>query len=117
MKDEYGIEPKIEHYGCMVNLLGLAGRLEEAYEFVKNMMIEPDPILWGALLGACRLHGYLDLGEKIAEFLVGHNLANSGTYILLSKMYAAKGNWEEVARIRTLMKNQGVQKEPGCSSI
>ncbi|XWS33546.1 hypothetical protein CRYUN_Cryun22dG0092300 [Craigia yunnanensis] len=117
MRDEYEIEPKIEHYGCVVNLLGRAGRLEEAYELVKNMKIEPDPILWGALLGACRLHGNLDLGEKIAEFLVGHNLANSGTYILLSNMYAAKGNWEGVARIRTLMKDSGVQKEPGCSSI
>ncbi|EOX91580.1 Tetratricopeptide repeat (TPR)-like superfamily protein [Theobroma cacao] len=117
MKDEYGIEPKIEHYGCMVNLLGRAGRLEEAYELAKNMKIEPDPILWGALLGACRLHGNIDLGEKIVEFLVGHNVANSGTYILLSNMYAAKGNWEGVARIRTLMKDSGVQKEPGCSSI
>ncbi|MBA0620250.1 hypothetical protein Godav_006006 [Gossypium davidsonii] len=114
---EYEIEPKIEHYGCMVNLLGRAGRLEEAYELVKNMKVEPDPILWGALLGACRLHGNLELGEKIAEYLVSHNLANSGTYILLSNMYAAKGDWEEVARIRTLMKDSGVQKEPGCSSI
>ncbi|XVE82868.1 hypothetical protein DITRI_Ditri16bG0040100 [Diplodiscus trichospermus] len=117
MRDEYEIEPKIEHYGCMVNLLGRAGRLEEAYELVKNMKIEPDPILWGALLGACRLHSNLDLGEKIAEFLVDHNLANSGTYILLSNMYAAKGDWEGVARIRTLMKDSGVHKEPGCSSI
>ncbi|KAL1066968.1 hypothetical protein V6Z11_D12G098000 [Gossypium hirsutum] len=117
MREEYEIEPKIEHYGCMVNLLGRAGRLEEAYELVRNMKVEPDPILWGALLGACRLHGNLELGEKIAEYLVSHNLANSGTYILLSNMYAAKGDWEEVARIRTLMKDSGVQKEPGCSSI
>ncbi|KAB2051778.1 hypothetical protein ES319_A12G077500v1 [Gossypium barbadense] len=117
MREEYEIEPKIEHYGCMVNLLGRAGRLEEAYELVKNMKVEPDPILWGALLGACRLHGNLELGEKIAEYLVSHNLANSGTYILLSNMYAAKGDWEDVARIRTLMKDSGVQKEPGCSSI
>ncbi|XP_022740228.1 pentatricopeptide repeat-containing protein ELI1, chloroplastic [Durio zibethinus] len=117
MRDEYDIEPKIEHYGCMVNLLGRAGQLEEAYELVKNMKMEPDPVLWGALLGACRLHGNLDMGEKIAESLVGHNLANSGTCILLSNMYAAKGNWEGVARIRTLMKDSGVQKEPGCSSI
>ncbi|XVF17588.1 hypothetical protein REPUB_Repub10bG0136500 [Reevesia pubescens] len=93
MKDEYGIEPKIEHYGCMVNLLGRAGRLEEA------------------------LHGNLDVGEKISEFLVGHNLANSGTYIPLSNMYATKGNWDGVVRIRTSMKDSGVQKEPGCSSI
>ncbi|OMP01870.1 hypothetical protein COLO4_11506 [Corchorus olitorius] len=117
MENEYGIEPKVEHYGCMVNLLGRAGQLEEAYDLVKNMKRESDPILWGALLGACRLHDNLELGEKIAEFLVSRNIANSGTYILLSNMYAAKGKWEEVARIRTLMKESGVTKEPGCSSI
>lgn len=117
MKDEYGIEPKIEHYGCMVNLLSRAGQLEEAYEFVKNMKIDPDPVLWGTLLGACRLHGNITLGEEIAEFLLGQNLANSGTFILLSNIYAAAGNWDGVARVRTLMKHSGIQKEPGCSSI
>ncbi|KAB5547864.1 hypothetical protein DKX38_011270 [Salix brachista] len=117
MKDEYGIEPKVEHYGCMVNLLGRAGQLEEAYELVKNMDIEQDPVLWGTLLGACRLHGNIALGERIAEYLVSQNLANSGTYVLLSNIYAAAGNWEGVARVRTLMKESGVEKEPGCSSV
>ncbi|KAK3221578.1 hypothetical protein Dsin_008603 [Dipteronia sinensis] len=117
MQDEYAIEPKNEHYGCMVNLLGRAGQIEEAYELVKNMKIEPDSVLWGTLLGACTLHGNIGLGEKIAEFLVSQNLANSGTCILLSNIYAAKGNWDGVARVRTLMKEIGVQKEPGCSSI
>ncbi|XP_015867371.3 pentatricopeptide repeat-containing protein ELI1, chloroplastic [Ziziphus jujuba] len=117
MKDEYGIEPKIEHYGCMVNLLSRAGHLEEAYALVKNMNIEADPVLWGTLLGACTLHGNIALGEEIAEFLVSRDLANSGTYILLSNIYAAAGNWEGVARVRSLMKDGGIQKEPGCSSI
>ncbi|GLU20087.1 hypothetical protein SLE2022_363020 [Rubroshorea leprosula] len=117
MKDEYGVEPKIEHYGCMVNLLGRAGRLEEAHDLAMNMKIEPDPILWGALLGACRLHGNLALGEEIADFLVSRSMANSGTYVLLANMYAAKGNWEAAARVRTLMKDSGVEKEPGFSSI
>ncbi|KAB2617775.1 pentatricopeptide repeat-containing protein [Pyrus ussuriensis x Pyrus communis] len=117
MKDEYGIEPKIEHYGCMVNLLSRAGQLEEAYEFVKKIKIDPDPVLWGTLLGACRLHGNIALGEEIAEFLLGQNLANSGTYILLSNIYATVGNWDGVARVRALMKSSGIQKEPGCSSI
>lgn len=117
MKDEYGIEPKIEHYGCMVNLLSRAGHVEEAYELVKNMKIEADPVLWGTLLGACRLHGNIGLGEEIAEFLVNRDLANSGTYILLSNIYAAAGNWEGVARVRCMMKDSGIQKEPGCSSI
>ncbi|KAH6824289.1 Tetratricopeptide repeat superfamily protein [Perilla frutescens var. hirtella] len=117
MKDEYGIKPKVEHYGCMVNLLGRAGHLEEAYELVKSMSIDADPVLWGTLLGACRLHKDIALGEKIVQFLVGCGLANSGTYILLSNIYAAAGNWDDVARIRAMMKQSGVQKEPGCSSV
>ncbi|CAK9138255.1 unnamed protein product [Ilex paraguariensis] len=117
MKDEFGIEPKIEHYGCMVNLLGRAGHLKEAYQLVKDMKIAPDPVLWGTLLGACRLYGNIGLAEEVVRFLVDHNLANSGTYILLSNIYAATGHWDGVARMRTLMKDSGVQKEPGCSSI
>ncbi|XP_058081413.1 pentatricopeptide repeat-containing protein ELI1, chloroplastic [Magnolia sinica] len=117
MKDEYGIEPKIEHYGCMVDLLGRAGLLEEAYELVKSMPIEPDLVLWGSLLGACKLHKNMNLGETIAEFLLDKGLANSGTYILLSNIYAMAGKWDAVGRVRTMMKDSGVQKEPGCSSI
>lgn len=117
MKYEYGIEPKVEHYGCMVNLLGRAGHLEEAYQLVKNMKIEPDPVLWGTLLGACRLHRNVALGEEIAEFLMSRNIASSGTYILLSNIYASAGNWDGVAKARTWMKESGVHKEPGCSSI
>ena len=117
MRDKYGIEPKIEHYGCMVNLLGRAGHLEEAYGLVKNMTIAADPVLWGTLLGCCRLHVNIKLGEEIAKFLVDQKLANSGTYVLLSNMYAATGNWEGVAKMRTLMKEHGIEKEHGCSSI
>lgn len=117
MKDEYHIEPKIEHYGCMVNLLGRAGHLDEAYKLIKSMKINPDPVLWGTLLGACRLHGNTVLGERIAELLLSQNLADSGTYVLLSGMYAAAGNWDGAAKVRARMKDSGVQKEPGCSSI
>lgn len=117
MKREYKIQPKIEHFGCMVNLLGRAGHLQEAYDLVKNMEIDPDPVLWGTLLWACRLHNEIFLGEQIAEFLVSHNLASSGTYILLSNIYAAAKNWDGVAKVRSLMKDCGVEKEPGCSVI
>ncbi|KAK7852995.1 pentatricopeptide repeat-containing protein eli1 [Quercus suber] len=95
----------------------ITGHLEEAYVLVKNMNTELDPVLWGILLAACRIHDNIALGEEIAEFLIGKNLANSGTYILLSNIYAAAVNWDGVARVRTLMKDSGVQKEPGCSSI
>lgn len=101
----------------MVNLLGRVGQLKEAFELVKCMTIKPDPIVWSTLLGVCRLHRNNDLAEEIVEFLVGRNLANSGTYVLLSNIYAATGNWNGVARVRTMMKDSGLQKEPGCSSI
>ncbi|OIT38086.1 PREDICTED: pentatricopeptide repeat-containing protein ELI1, chloroplastic-like [Nicotiana attenuata] len=117
LMDKYRIEPKIEHYGCMVNLLGRAGQLEEAYEFVNSMKIDSDPILWGTLLTACRIHGNIRLAEKIMEFLVQQDLATSGTYVLLSNIYASAGDWDGVAKVRALMKSSGVDKEPGCSSI
>nr|UPT49104.1 pentatricopeptide repeat protein AaPPR191 [Agave angustifolia] len=117
MEKDYGIEPKIEHYGCMVDLLGRAGLVEEAYELVQSMRIKPDSVLWGSLMGACRLHKKMALAEKIADYLVNSGQANSGTYVLLSNIYAALGNWKEVNRVRSLMKESGVQKEPGCSSI
>ncbi|XP_071689088.1 pentatricopeptide repeat-containing protein ELI1, chloroplastic-like [Rutidosis leptorrhynchoides] len=117
MKTKYGIEPTIEHYGCMVNLLGRAGYLEQAYELVKNMKVHPDPVIWGTLLDSCALYKNVALAEEIVKFLVDYKLANSGTYILLSNLYAAISNWAGVARMRTMMKDHGVQKEPGCSSI
>ncbi|CAN4126056.1 unnamed protein product [Withania somnifera] len=117
LMERYWIEPKIEHYGCMVNLLGRAGQLEEAYEFVKSMKIDSDPILWGTLLSACRIHGDLRLAEKIMEFQVEQDFATSGTYVLLSNIYAATGDWDGVAKVRALMKRSGIDKEPGCSSI
>ncbi|KAL2539669.1 Pentatricopeptide repeat-containing protein ELI1 [Abeliophyllum distichum] len=117
MKDQYGIKPKVEHYGCMVSLLGRAGQLEEAYKLVNSMNNDADPVLWGTLLGACTLHRNIHMGEKIVELLIERGLANSGTYVLLSNLYASVGNWDGVARVRAMMKQSGVQKEPGCSSI
>ncbi|CAI8583132.1 unnamed protein product [Vicia faba] len=117
MKNEYEMEPRVEHFGCMVNLLGRAGHLQEAYDLVRCMKIDPDPVLWGTLLWACRLHNNISLGEEIAEFLLSSDLASSGTYVLLSNIYAASGNWVGAAKVRSLMKDSGVEKEPGCSII
>lgn len=117
MKNEYKMEPRVEHFGCMVNLLGRAGRLQEAYDLVRSMNIDPDPVIWGTLLWACRLHNNISLGEEIAEFLLSNDLASSGTYVLLSNIYAAAGNWDGAAKVRSLMKDSGVEKEPGCSII
>jgi pentatricopeptide repeat protein len=117
MEQEYGIDPKIEHYGCMVDLLGRAGLVDEAFHLVQSMTLTPDAVLWVSLLAACRLHKNMALGQQIADYLVAKGLANSGMYILLSNIYAAVGKWEQVAQVRSMMKASGIQKEPGCSAI
>lgn len=118
MEKEYQMEPKIEHYGCMVDLLGRAGLIEEAYDLIQGMKkIEPDAVMWSSLLSSCRLHNNMSLGERIANHVVSKGIANSGTYVLLSNIYAAVGNWENVNWVRQLMKESGVEKEPGCSAI
>ncbi|XP_062188031.1 pentatricopeptide repeat-containing protein ELI1, chloroplastic-like [Phragmites australis] len=117
MEQEYGIEPKIEHYGCMVDLLGRAGLIEEAFDLAQSVKMKPDAVMWVSLLAACRLHKNLALGQRIADYLVARGLANSGMYILLSNIYAAVGKWQEVGRVRSMMKASGIHKEPGCSSI
>ncbi|TXG55682.1 hypothetical protein EZV62_020938 [Acer yangbiense] len=117
MAKDHGIEPHIEHYGCMVDLLGRVGRPEEAYNFITSMKMAPDHIMLGALLSACKIHGNLELGEKIAKTLLDCGKADSGTYTLLSNVYALSGKWKEAAQMRAKMKEAGIRKEPGCSSI
>lgn len=117
MTRDYGIEPQIEHYGCIVDLLSRVGRPEEAYDFITNMKIAPDHIMLGSLLSACKIHGKLQLGEQIAKRLLDCRSADSGIYVLLSNAYASSGKWKEAVQIRAKMKEAGVQKEPGCSSI
>jgi len=117
MKIVYGLEPKNEQYACMVDLLGRAGKLEQALEFIKEMPIEPDVSVWGALLGACRIHSNMDLGIYAAEKLFELDTKDAGYYILLSNLYAATGRWNDVKKIRELMKSRGLQKPPGCSWV
>lgn len=117
MTKVFSVEPRIEHYGCMVDLLGRVGCLDEAYEFISRMRIQPDHVIWGTLLSACKMHRNLDLAEKVAEILIESDAADSGTYVLLSNVYASFGKWREAVGIRSKMKEYGIQKEPGCSSI
>lgn len=116
MKCTYQVEPGIEHYACMVDLLGRAGRVDEAMELVEKMPMEPDAIVWGALLGACRNHMKLDLAEVAVEKLAKLEPKNAGPYVLLSHMYATKGRWRDVEVLRKKI-NRRVIKFPGCSWI
>lgn len=117
MRRVFGIEPKLEHYACMIDLLGRVGLLEEALELIRGMPMEPDEAGWGALLNACRMHGNVDVGKHAAEHLLRLNPADSGVYALLSNMYATRNRWNDVKMVRMMMRDRGVKKTPGCSSI
>ncbi|KNA19621.1 hypothetical protein SOVF_060170 [Spinacia oleracea] len=112
-----GLNPRIEHYGCMVDLLGRNGLLKEAEKFIRDMNMKPDAVIWKALLGACKLHNDIEMGRRVAKHLMEMAPSDSGSYIALSNMYASLGEWDEVARIRLLMKDRDVRKDPGCSWI
>ncbi|CAL5333724.1 unnamed protein product [Camellia sinensis] len=117
MQEEYGIKPSLKHYGCMVDLLGRAGYLEKAYSFVKNIPLRPDASVWGALLGACRIHGDVELGKFASEHLFEVDSENVGYYVLLSNIYANVGKWEGADEVRSLARDRGLKKTPGWSSI
>lgn len=117
MNTEFGIEPNLEHYACLVDLLGRAGRIEEALRIVKKMPMKPSASIWGSLLNACRLHGYVPLAEVIAKELFMIEPENSGNYIMLSNVYANASMWKEVKMMRELMEKKGMKKEVGCSWI
>ncbi|XP_015961408.1 pentatricopeptide repeat-containing protein At1g56690, mitochondrial isoform X1 [Arachis duranensis] len=117
MKYKYQVEPGIEHYACMVDLLGRAGKVNEAMKLIEKMPMEPDAIVWGSLLGACRTHMKLDLAEVAVEKLAQLEPKNAGPYVLLSHMYATKGRWRDVEVLRGKIKARSVIKLPGCSWI
>ncbi|KAJ8749513.1 hypothetical protein K2173_025708 [Erythroxylum novogranatense] len=117
MKSKYQLEPWPEHYVCLVDLLGRANHLEDAYHFVKSMRIAPTAEIWCALLGACRVHSNKELGEIAAQKLLDLNLDNAGNYVLVSNVFAARGKWDDVEDVRLRMKGSGLKKNPGCSWI
>ncbi|XP_074269742.1 pentatricopeptide repeat-containing protein At3g29230-like [Silene latifolia] len=117
MERDYGLVPQIEHYGCLIDLLGRGGRLEEALKVVRNMAMEPNAIIWGTLLGACRVHNAVELGGEVLQHLIKLNLDDTGNLSTLSNIYAAAGDWDNVANVRRAMKSIGVQKPSGASSI
>ena len=116
MKD-YGVEPRVVHYTCMVDLLGRAGLLEETKRFVSSMPVEADAGTWGALFGACRIYGNVELGELAAKEVMKLEPADASPYVLLSNIYAAAGQWDQVSFIRHMMQERGIRKEPGVSWI
>ncbi|GMN46268.1 hypothetical protein TIFTF001_015450 [Ficus carica] len=117
MNQDYGITPNSKHYTCMIDLLGRAGRLNEAQDLMRNMPFEPDAATWGAILGASRIHGNTELGEKAAKIIFELEPENAGMYVLLSNLYAASGRWSDVRKMRLKMRDTGVKKVPGYSWV
>lgn len=116
MSVEFGIEPKLEHYGCVVDLLGRCGHVREAFDLITSMPVKPTAALWGALLSACRTYGDREIAETAAKEVVRLEPWNSGNYVLLSNVYAEEGRWDEVEKVRVLMRGGGVKKVPGQSA-
>ncbi|XP_020572847.1 pentatricopeptide repeat-containing protein At5g66520-like [Phalaenopsis equestris] len=117
MSRVYGIEPGVEHYGCLVDLLARAGLIDDARRLIREMSMEPDSYVLGALLNACRVLGEVEVGKEIVESLMELGLDHSGVHVLLSNMYASSFRWEEVKNVRRVMEENKVRKVPGCSMI
>ncbi|XP_055829072.1 pentatricopeptide repeat-containing protein At4g02750-like [Solanum dulcamara] len=117
MMKNYKITPRPEHYACLIDILGRAGQLDKAYNIIQESPFEADLASWGALLAGCRAHSNVELGQLAAERVMELGGDSSGPYIMLSNIYAEAGMWREVTRVRGLMKEHGIRKQPAYSWI
>ncbi|URE46030.1 hypothetical protein MUK42_33055 [Musa troglodytarum] len=117
MMTEHHLEPNVEHYACMVDLLGRAGQLGEAWSLIQRMPMTPDAGVWGALLGACRMHSDVAMGEIALDHLVKLEPQSVAHYVVLSNIYAQVGRWTDVRRMRSAINHTGMNKTPGCSWV
>ncbi|XP_020694556.1 pentatricopeptide repeat-containing protein At1g59720, chloroplastic/mitochondrial [Dendrobium catenatum] len=118
--DQFGIEARLEHFGCLVNLLARAGLVDEAIDCVQRMPCKPDAVIWRSLLDACwKRRTQVEISESVAFKALESDAeeGDSGVYVLLSKVYASANRWNEVGLVRKLMAEEGIKKEPGCSSL
>ena len=111
------IQVREEHYACLIDLCGRAGRLKEAFDIIEGLGEDASMSVWGALLAGCNVHGKADIGKLVAKKILNIEPENAGTYLLLSNMYASVGKWKEAANVRMKMKDKGLKKQPGCSWI
>ncbi|KAJ4976979.1 hypothetical protein NE237_002085 [Protea cynaroides] len=117
MNCDFNISPRMEHYICMVDLLGRGGLLDEAHDIIQKMPFEPDVRVWGALLGACRIHENIELGEEVSENIQKLGPEGTGNFVLLSNIYSAAGRWDDAEHVRVMQRDLGFVKSPGCSWV
>ncbi|XP_057872605.1 pentatricopeptide repeat-containing protein At4g02750-like [Cryptomeria japonica] len=117
MSHDHSITPTVDHYSCMVDLLGRSGQLTKAEEFISKMPYEPDTVVWNALLAGCRIHGNIEIGKRVADLLIELEPQNMTPYVMLANIYAANSQWEDASRLKRMMEDTGAKKNPGCSWI
>ncbi|CAO2821801.1 unnamed protein product [Amaranthus hypochondriacus] len=117
MTERHGIRPSVEHYACLVDVLGRANHLKEAAKVIEGMKVEPGPKVWGSLLGSCRIHCNVEFAERASNRLFELEPTNAGNYVLLADIYAKAGMWDEVKNVRKLLEAKGLQKVSGRSWI
>lgn len=115
--NDYSLKHTIKHYACLVDLLGRAGSLLEAEEVIMSMPMPPDAGMWGTLLSACKVHNDTEMGIKIAKYAIESDPDNDGYYVIISDLYSSIGLWEEVERVRNIMKEREVRKRAGWSAL
>lgn len=117
MQEKFGVKAGVEHYACVVDMLGRGGRLDDAEKFIENMGMRPSGSMLGSLLGACQVHRNVEIGERMAYRLFELEPHNAANYVILSNVYAAVGQWHNVGRVRQMMIAKGLLKDSGCSWI
>lgn len=117
MTDQYKLEPQVEHYSCMVDIIGRNKGVCEALKLINDMPLEADAVIWKTLLGVCKIYGNVEVAELAATNILLLDPEDSSVYILLSNIYADSGRWVEVSKMRMMMRRSRLKKEPGCSWI
>ncbi|KAI8534284.1 hypothetical protein RHMOL_Rhmol10G0078400 [Rhododendron molle] len=117
MSSDFGLDPQLEHFSCIVDILGRSGQVSHALRFIHEMPFQADDVIWRTLLSICKMHGAVEVAEEAANSLLRLDPHDSSAYILLSNIYADAGMWDQVSKMRRVMKCSGMKKEPGCSWI
>ncbi|XP_027903259.1 pentatricopeptide repeat-containing protein At5g13270, chloroplastic isoform X1 [Vigna unguiculata] len=117
MSDEYGVNPTIDHYNCMIDIYSRAGMLQEAHEMIRSLPLEPDVMSWKSLLGGCWSHRNLEIGMIAADNIFRLDPLDSATYVIMFNLYSLAGKWDEAAKFRKMMAERNLRKEVSCSWI
>ncbi|KAG6486090.1 putative pentatricopeptide repeat-containing protein At2g01510 [Zingiber officinale] len=117
MSKLYGLKPKREHYACVIDLMGRVGRLDEVEKLVDEIPFEADQIIWNSILNSSRIHGNQELARHAADRLFSMNIKDSAPFVIMSNVYARAGQWDAAAKVKKMMRDRGLRKEPAYSWV